>query len=182
MGCTGPVTWRDNTTSNIAYNASVATVKSALLALDDGYDASAWTVTGSNGGPYTLTAPGSGALTGSGTGPLPAARSASPRCEQTGGDLASNPAHVSLPARTATTGQMPRAVPATTPPPGDAPGARPAPDQGAFLGDCAIGGVQRVTVLARTVMRRPVVGGYLLCLLLVGDVVSGRTKRYGWSG
>lgn len=55
------------TTGNIAYNASSTTVKNALVALDDGYDASDWTVTGSNGGPYTVVTPG-GILTGNGAG------------------------------------------------------------------------------------------------------------------
>lgn len=53
------------TTSAIAYNASAATVKAALVALDDGHDAADWAVTGSNGGPYAITTPG-GILTGSG--------------------------------------------------------------------------------------------------------------------
>ena len=57
----------DITTGTIAHNASAATVKTALVALDDGYSASDWTVTGSAGGPYTVTTPG-GALTGSSTG------------------------------------------------------------------------------------------------------------------
>lgn len=61
------LTYRGKTTGTIAHNASAATVKSALVALDDGYGASDWTVTGSNGGPYTITTPG-GALTGSGAG------------------------------------------------------------------------------------------------------------------
>jgi hypothetical protein len=60
------LTWRGNTTTAIAYNATNATVKTALVALDDGYTASDWTVTGSSGGPYTVTAPTAGTLTGSG--------------------------------------------------------------------------------------------------------------------
>jgi hypothetical protein len=55
------------TTAGIQYNAAASAVKTALVALDDGYDASDWTVTGSNGGPYTVTSPG-GVLTGSGAG------------------------------------------------------------------------------------------------------------------
>lgn len=54
------------TTGNIAYNATAATVKTALVALDDGYTTDNVTVTGSAGGPYTVTVPGT--LTGSGTG------------------------------------------------------------------------------------------------------------------
>lgn len=61
------LTWRGRTTSTIAYNASAATVKAALAALDDGHDASDWTVTGSAGN-YTVTTPAGGALTGDGTG------------------------------------------------------------------------------------------------------------------
>ncbi len=55
------------TTANIAYGAAASAVKSALVALDDGWTASDWAVTGSNGGPYTVTTPG-GILTGSGAG------------------------------------------------------------------------------------------------------------------
>jgi hypothetical protein len=61
-------------TSAIAYNATAATVKTALVALDDGYDTNDVTVTGSAGGPYTITVPG--LLTGNGaslTGGSPAA-------------------------------------------------------------------------------------------------------------
>lgn len=61
------LTFRGQTTSTIAYNASAATVKAALVALDDGYDAADWTVTGSAGGPYTVIAPGGGVLTGNGS-------------------------------------------------------------------------------------------------------------------
>ncbi|WP_179476209.1 phage major capsid protein [Mycolicibacterium vinylchloridicum] len=61
------LTWRGKTTTAIAYNAaSGTTVKNALGALDDGYTAADWTVAGPNGGPYAITAPGGGALTGSG--------------------------------------------------------------------------------------------------------------------
>lgn len=62
------LTYRGNTTAGIAYNAAAAAVKSALVALDDGYDASDWTVTGSTGGPYTITTPTRHAVTGSGAG------------------------------------------------------------------------------------------------------------------
>ena len=61
------LTYKGNTTSTIAYNAAASAVKSALVALDDGYGTSDWTVTGSDGGPYTVTTP-AGALTGSGSG------------------------------------------------------------------------------------------------------------------
>jgi hypothetical protein len=60
------LTYGGLTTATIAYGATAANVKSALVALDDGYDASDWTVTGSAGGPFTVTVPGPGALTGSG--------------------------------------------------------------------------------------------------------------------
>lgn len=62
------LTWRGRTTGTIAHNATAATVKTALVALDDGYTADNWTVTGSAGGPYTVTTPGGGALTGNGSG------------------------------------------------------------------------------------------------------------------
>lgn len=61
------LTYKGNTTAVIAYNAAASAVKSALVALDDGYSSADWTVTGSAGGPYTVTTP-SGALTGSGSG------------------------------------------------------------------------------------------------------------------
>ena len=61
------LTYKGRTTATIAYNAIASTVKAALVALDDGYSASDWTVTGSTGGPYTVTVP-AGAITGSGTG------------------------------------------------------------------------------------------------------------------
>lgn len=64
-GGTFTLTFGGLTTSAIAYNASAATVKAALVALDDGYTSADWTVTGSNGGPFTITTPG-GTLTGSG--------------------------------------------------------------------------------------------------------------------
>lgn len=60
--------WRNAYTAPLAHNATAATVKAALVALGGGYTADDWTVTGSAGGPYTITAPGGGALTGDGTG------------------------------------------------------------------------------------------------------------------
>jgi hypothetical protein len=61
------LTFGGHTTANIAFGAAASAVKSALVALDDGFDASDWDVTGSNGGPFTVTTPG-GLLTGSGAG------------------------------------------------------------------------------------------------------------------
>lgn len=61
------LTYDGRTTTGIAYNAAASAVKAALVALDDGYGTADWTVTGSAGGPYTVTTPG-GALTGSGSG------------------------------------------------------------------------------------------------------------------
>ena len=55
-------------TSTIAYNATAATVKSAIVAVDDGIEASDVTVTGSAGGPYTVTVPGDVALSVNGAG------------------------------------------------------------------------------------------------------------------
>ena len=49
-------------TGTIAYNASAATVKAAIVAVDDGIEAASVTVTGSNGGPFTVTVPASLAL------------------------------------------------------------------------------------------------------------------------
>lgn len=62
------LTYKGETTAAIAYNAAASAVKAALAALDDGYKASDWTVTGSAGGPFTITPPASGAITGSGAG------------------------------------------------------------------------------------------------------------------
>lgn len=62
------LTWNGNTTSAIAYNATNSAVLSALAALDDGFTSSNWTVTGSAGGPYTVTVPTGLPLTGSGSG------------------------------------------------------------------------------------------------------------------
>lgn len=61
------LSFNGNTTATIAYNATAATVKTALAALGDSWAASQWTVTGSAGGPYTITSPG-GTLTGNGAG------------------------------------------------------------------------------------------------------------------
>ena len=61
------LTFKGKTTTAVAYNATAATLKTALVALDDGYLAADWTVTGNAGGPYTVTTP-SGAITGSGAG------------------------------------------------------------------------------------------------------------------
>lgn len=60
------LTYGGLTTATIAYGAAASAVKSALVALDDGYSSSDWTVTGSSGGPYTVTVPGPSPLTGSG--------------------------------------------------------------------------------------------------------------------
>lgn len=60
------LTFGGNTTAPIAHNASAANVKSALVALDDGYKAADWEVTGS-AGEYTIVTPG-GALSGDGSG------------------------------------------------------------------------------------------------------------------
>ncbi len=46
---------------------TAANLKTALAGLSDAWAASDWTVTGSNGGPYTIVSPG-GTLTGSGSG------------------------------------------------------------------------------------------------------------------
>lgn len=61
------LTFNGATTGNLAYNASSSTVKTALAGLNDAWSASDWTVTGSNGGPFTVTSPG-GTLTGDGSG------------------------------------------------------------------------------------------------------------------
>lgn len=62
------LTYGGLTTATIAYNAAASAVKSALVALDDGFDASKWTVTGS-APTWTVTVPDSGrVLTGDGTG------------------------------------------------------------------------------------------------------------------
>ena len=55
------------TTGNLGYQATATAVETALAGLADAWAAGDWTVTGSNGGPYTITSPG-GTLTGSGAG------------------------------------------------------------------------------------------------------------------
>lgn len=63
-GGTFPLVLDGKTTAGIAHNAAASAVKSALVALDDGYAAADFTVTGSAGGPFTVTYPsGLGALT-----------------------------------------------------------------------------------------------------------------------
>lgn len=59
------LTWAGKTTATIAHNAASSAVLAALAALDDGYAAGDFTVTGSAGGPYSITVPG-GVLTGNG--------------------------------------------------------------------------------------------------------------------
>lgn len=53
--------------ATIAYGATNSAVKSAVVAIDDGYGASDWAVSGSNGGPYTVTVPAGRQLTGDGS-------------------------------------------------------------------------------------------------------------------
>jgi hypothetical protein len=63
------LTWNNFTTAAIPYNASAATVLAALVALGGlAVGPNGWAVTGSAGGPYTVTTPGPGSapLTGSG--------------------------------------------------------------------------------------------------------------------
>lgn len=60
------LTLNGKTTANIAYNAAASAVKSAIVALDDNVSASDVTVTGSNGGPYTVTVPGLLSIDGTG--------------------------------------------------------------------------------------------------------------------
>jgi hypothetical protein len=61
------LTYGGLTTATIAFGAAASAVKSALVLLDDGFDASDWTVAGSTGGPYTVTVPVIGTtLSGSG--------------------------------------------------------------------------------------------------------------------
>ncbi|WPH57890.1 major tail protein [Gordonia phage RayTheFireFly] len=67
-GGTFTLTYRGKTTAPIAYNATAATVKAALVALDDGYDSSDFVVAGTAGGPYTVSTPSAGTLTASGAG------------------------------------------------------------------------------------------------------------------
>ncbi|AZV00741.1 major tail protein [Gordonia phage Kiko] len=65
-GGTFTLTYRGKTTAGINHNAASSAVKSALVALDDGYDGNAFAVSGSSGGPYTITVPVAGALTADG--------------------------------------------------------------------------------------------------------------------
>jgi hypothetical protein len=54
------LTWGGNTIAPLTAGSSLPTaaaVKAALVALDDGYVAADWTVTGSAGGPFTITPP-----------------------------------------------------------------------------------------------------------------------------
>lgn len=60
------ITWGGNTTAVIVFGATAAAVKAALVAMDDGYVAADWTVTGSTGGPYTITPPNRSPLTANG--------------------------------------------------------------------------------------------------------------------
>ncbi|QIP39707.1 hypothetical protein G9444_2463 [Rhodococcus erythropolis] len=60
------LTWNGKTTTALAYNATAAAIKAALVALDDGYKAADFTVTGA-AGEYVITVPG-GTVTGDGTG------------------------------------------------------------------------------------------------------------------
>ena len=63
------LTYGGLTTAAISYDAIGSAVKAALVALDDGYGTSDWTVSGSGGGPYTVTVPTiAKSLTGSGSG------------------------------------------------------------------------------------------------------------------
>jgi hypothetical protein len=66
-GGTFTLTYRGKTTATIVYNAAAAAVASALVALDDGYVAADFTVTGSAGGPYSVTLARGGGLTGTGS-------------------------------------------------------------------------------------------------------------------
>ena len=54
------LTFGGETTSAIAYDANAAAIKAALVALDDGYKAGQWTVTGS--APVAITLPAAGVL------------------------------------------------------------------------------------------------------------------------
>lgn len=61
------LTYKGQTTSSIAYNATAAAIKSALVALDDGYGTADWNVTGTAPS-WTITTPDGSVLTGTGTG------------------------------------------------------------------------------------------------------------------
>lgn len=60
---TFPLIYKGNTTTGIAYNATASAVKSALVALDDGFDASDWTVTGTAPN-WVVTTPDGSPITG----------------------------------------------------------------------------------------------------------------------
>jgi hypothetical protein len=69
-GATGgsfTLTHGGHTTSAVAYDATAAAVKTALVALDDGYAASDWTTSGSPGSVSVTVPTGSGVLTGDGS-------------------------------------------------------------------------------------------------------------------
>lgn len=59
--------WRGLVTATIPFNATAAAVRSALAALDDGYVAADWSVTGA-APTWTVKCPGPGQLIGTGTG------------------------------------------------------------------------------------------------------------------
>ena len=60
------LTYGGNTTAPIQYNATAANIKTALVALDDGYTASDWTTSGTAPN-WTVVTPG-GTLNGAGAG------------------------------------------------------------------------------------------------------------------
>lgn len=60
------LTWNGKTTDTIAYNATAAAIKTALVALDDGYVAADFTTSGT-APTWSVTVPG-GVVTGDGTG------------------------------------------------------------------------------------------------------------------
>lgn len=49
--------WNGNTAAGLAYDITSAALKSALVGLDDGFVTADWSVTGSSGGPFTVTPP-----------------------------------------------------------------------------------------------------------------------------
>jgi hypothetical protein len=49
------LSWGGHTTANIAHDAANTDVKAAIVAMDDGYVDADWAVSGSAGGPYTVT-------------------------------------------------------------------------------------------------------------------------------
>lgn len=64
-GGTFTLTWNGKTTSALAYNATAAAIKTALVALDDGYVAADFTTSGT-APTWSVTVPG-GVVTGDGT-------------------------------------------------------------------------------------------------------------------